>query len=195
MNEHAVTSFSLKTYSADEGNMHRNVVCCTKVAAVAVAACLLLTSCVARRYAPTRGTIDDDGVRITAVDGSFTFQSGEVFQPPSYVEQSGGSFRGNCWQESTSHPEDWRGYLDSGAQLVKVEHPAYRGTLYGVLAFCSFLANKEVPAARSYLIRIDPRYVKATANGTVSVVYEQYEFTSGTWGLAWILFLSRDPFQ
>jgi hypothetical protein len=142
---------------------------------------------------PPVGRLENPGVVITAEDQSFTIQGGQLFKTPFYVSNPRGL---NICTKDVSGTSFWRYHMRAGARRVRVQYPGMKDPLYGVLAFCRVYAEAGA-VTRSYLLRITPEDVAATADGAIRVMFESTGANLGgkaEYGhLAWILWLSRLP--
>ena len=139
------------------------------------------------------GIIADNGVIISARDGSFKLQ-GE-FAPPFASSSHYHSL--NIGGEKLI-----KGYnraLDFGAKHVLVKVPSSQKELYGVLALEDVDERGYGPGTASYKIIIPDPYVKAANGGKISVVYEYYHIkddalfdNSNIKKCSWVLWLSDE---
>lgn len=158
------------------------------------------------------GAVQGAGLKISAVDGSWTLTEGRFTPPfstpsmtpiigtPLHTDQQripneaylvgarGGPVGGSLL-------ESFPFALAVGAQRVIVEHPASAKPLYGVLLLNKAHINGTGPAARSYLIRVPDQYVRDAQGGRVTVVYEPYSAAHrpGVKYYGWVLWLSDSP--
>jgi hypothetical protein len=91
--------------------------------------------------------------------------------------------------------ESWQRALQEGARQVIIRYPDVEQPLFGVLKLCSLRENAQGPWQREYLLDVASSYVDATTQARVSVIYELYPPSPRSVGYAWILWISRLPFQ
>lgn len=155
-------------------------------------------------YSPYEsGTLQGEGVRIEAEDGSFILKKGRFtppFQTVHSVYMPSITFASDLTGVAPSSPSLIGAYglaLRQGAKKVRIYHPAATEPLYGVLLLNQKMPGYSTgPAARSYLIRVPDSYVKEATDGRVSVVYEPvtHSVHPNAKFIGWALWLSDSPF-
>jgi hypothetical protein len=155
-------------------------------------------------YSPYKsGTLQGEGIRIEAEDGSFILKEGR-FTPPFQMDHANipsslawASYRTGVVPSSPSLIESYDLALGHGAKKVRIYHPAATEPLYGVLALNKKMFNHATgPSARSYLIRIPDSYIQDATDGGISVVYEpvSYKGYAKVKLIGWALWMSDSPF-
>lgn len=156
---------------------------------------LFFSGCATTTYTKNiqQGVIDDNGVIITAKDGSFKLK-GE-FTPP---------FKSNAHLHSLNISGDkfiqgYRNALGYNAKHVRVKVPNQDKELYGVLALDDIDERGYGPGTKSYKIIIPQPYIDALKGGKISVVYEYYHIkddalfdNSNIKKYSWVLWLSDE---
>lgn len=140
------------------------------------------------------GFVATEGVKITAVDDSFTLAAGQEFKPPFQVDLWGKKPFEAFKPEGMN--EKYQKAIELGARKVRVTFPNVSKPFYGVLLLNSMAVDAKGPASRLYRIDIPDKYVQAGKNGQISVVYELVDYPkleSKEW-YAWILWLSDHDF-
>jgi hypothetical protein len=133
-------------------------------------------------------TVAQAGVILSGGDGSFQASSAQPAPTPFTS--------GLCpLKPGEVGVEAWQRALQEGARQVIIRYPDVEQPLFGVLKLCSLRENAQGPWQREYLLDIANSYVEATTQARVSVVYEVYPPSPRSVGYAWILWISRMPFQ
>lgn len=164
----------------------------TVAALVAGLSCLVLEVGCVTLVRPPVVTVGTPGLVITAEGGAFEL-SPETTVPTAFATYH--PRRELCLQPRLT---DYVYALADGATRVRVRHPAHAEPLYGVLLLCRVPAEAPHVIRESYLIKVPDSYVEATSEGRHALVFEPYDVTVGGSALspaAWILWLSRTPFQ
>ncbi len=152
---------------------------------------LFFSGCAASMYTKnvTSGVLEDDGVTISAQDGSFVIK-GE-FKPPFKSEAHLHTLNAN----GTKLLKLYRQALQFGAAKVNIDYHGER--LYGVLALDDIDTHGYGVGTNSYRIIIPKAYVDAAKGGKISTVYEYYHIedynmsdNSNIKKYSWILWFS-----
>ncbi len=124
--------------------------------------------------------IGTPGVAIWDKDSAFRMDAGRPFPTPFYAE--------GCLPHPTVR--DYAAARRLGARPVVVQVPGLPQPIYGLLAFCRVPVDATGPAAREYLVVVPEDRVSLTADGAITLKYEQTNYEDLP---AWELWLSRSP--
>lgn len=157
--------------------------------------CVLLSTCLAgcaSSHRPARwlstAQLLTPGAEIRFEDGTGIVAGVPFKLLPAFANQRGSVCHGG------ESPSEVDAYLRGGALRVRVKVPQLEVPLYGALALCPVDADATGPGSRTYLIEVPERYVEATSEGRMSVVYESTMSGASKSQKNWVLFLSRSPF-
>lgn len=134
-----------------------------------------------------------DSITIQAIDGSFTFNAGQVFNPRYYAS----SAWINPGKGITKRFKDSKGVK---VKLTGTDSSLKAGEIYGLLELSDVYNNcNDQPSSRSYYIQIPDQYIKNARGGNISVVYEYYDCqptsdSKNATYTSWVLWLSDIPF-
>ena len=154
----------------------------------------ILTGCGSTYTKPIpSGIIEDSGVVITAVDGSFTLEGKFASPFVSEAHYHSMNIGGNKFIKAYNRA------LQFDAKHVRVKVPYVDEELYGVLVLDNADERGIGEGTDSYKIIIPKTYVDAAKDGKISVVYEYYHLKND--GLvdlsevkkySWILWISDE---
>lgn len=147
----------------------------------------------------TAGFLKGKGVKIEALDKSFVISEGS-FTPPFQANARNihltPIYSTNSISDRNSLIDSYNLALKNGAKKVIVHHPASSKPLYGVLLLNQRASLATGPAARSYLIDINTKYINEAKNGGISVTFEPVSAGDSSIKLyGWVLWLSDVPFE